>query len=139
MTQTNKEKLLWYVAGFLATLALVLFISQHARKAVGSAPSGLPATVASSTSMTVENILTLPRVGSVIAATSTACSSRIVTTKAQPIVLVFSQNQNRAPSNLIGHLQVASTTIAYDGGIYGCGQIRAVAYDATSTISVTEL
>ena len=127
------------ISGILATLAGIA-VYRTTEPSFGSAPSGLPARVASSSLATVNNITTLPRLGTVISATSTpTCTSRIISTKTEPIKLLFSNYNNQVPTDQRGLLQAASTTVAYDSGIYGCGQIKALSYDATTTISVTEV
>ena len=67
----------------------------------------------------------------------TQCSARIITTVASAIMLSFGQMSSTTPSGTIGHLQAASTTVAYDSGLYGCGLVTAYAFSST-TITLTE-
>jgi hypothetical protein len=77
------------------------------------------------------------------ARTDGSCKSRIITTQgASAIMLSFGDKINgdfssTTLSGQIGHLQAASTTVAYDGEIYGCGRWTAYAW-ASSTLSVSE-
>ena len=105
-----------------------LFITQ---RSYGSAPSGLPATVATSTSQAVTAATVR-----VLFATST-CASRVITSRASPLMLTFSDYNNASPSATFGHLQSASTTVTYDSGEYGCGLVKVYPY-TTDTITVTE-
>lgn len=91
---------------------------------------GLPATVATSSSPTIN---TTP---AILFATST-CATRVITTVASPIMLTFSDVQGKVPSGTTGHLQAASTTVAYDADLYGCGTFRAFGF-VSSAITVTE-
>ena len=62
------------------------------------------------------------------------CASRVVTTGTQPISLSFHDGITVSPT--VGHLQGASTTVAYDSGLYGCGAVTARA-GASTTITTT--
>lgn len=115
------------VAMCLTILAIMILSS---RNVSASAPSGLVATVATSTSLAVSTT------ASTLIATST-CTARIITSRAQPLMLTFSDYNGATPTAMFGHLQPASTTVAYDSGIYGCGLVKAYAYGA-DTITVTE-
>ncbi len=64
------------------------------------------------------------------------CSSRIITTVAQPVMLSF--HSSVVPTALAGHLQAASTTIVYKSDDYGCGAISAYGYTASTTITTSE-
>lgn len=67
------------------------------------------------------------------------CSSRVISTTdgtGQAIQLLFGDPTNgdiasTSISEVVGHLQAASTTQVYDAGLYGCG--RWVAYASAST------
>lgn len=116
----------------LAVLIVGLYMS-ILNKAYGDAPSGLQATVATST-------LGYP-VGvsqTVLFATST-CNARIITTRTQPVMLTFTDVQGTVPTATTGHLQAASTTVAYNSGQYGCNTVRVISATLTTdTISVSE-
>lgn len=99
-----------------------------------SAPSGLPAQTINATSSNP----TVTTTASLVFATSSQCSARIVTTPGtSAIMLTFSDNQGKTPTALYGHLQAASTTVAYDSGLYGCGAVKVYSF-ASQAISVTE-
>lgn len=65
-----------------------------------------------------------------------SCSSRIISTVAQPIMLSF--HTDITPTALIGHLQAASTTVAYPSDDYGCGTVKAYGFNASSTLTISE-
>jgi hypothetical protein len=117
-------------AGFLF-IAISVMVYQ-ANLASASAPIGLPATVATTSNWGVG-----PQLANSIFATST-CSARIVTTRENPVRIVFSDVEGRIPTATVGHLQLSSTTVAYDSGIVGCGLMRIFGVYASSTITVTE-
>lgn len=65
-----------------------------------------------------------------------ACSSRVISTVAQPIMLSF--HTDITPTALIGHLQAASTTVAYPSDDFGCGIVKAYGHNASTTITISE-
>lgn len=114
-------------AAVIGTLALA---SIYSRVAEASAPSGLPAAFASSSLQTVS-----ASAASTITATTTWCSSRVITTTGRDVMLTF--DDAKTPTGLFGHYQAASTTVAYDSGIYGCGAIKGFARDANTSVTVS--
>lgn len=114
---------------FVAGIAYVFPFSVGA-----SAPSGLPATVIDSFTKQVG-----PQGNTLISTSTPSCSSRVVSTVAKPVMLVFTRSASTTVSATYGHLQGASTTVAYDSGLYGCNQITAYGFDATTTITITNL
>ena|SRR3990167_8424930 len=96
---------------------------------VGSAPNGLAATVATSSQNVVTNATMQ------LTATST-CAARIITTGAVAIGLNFTKNFDG--SNM-GLYQAASTTVAYDASIYGCGTLKVRSSGASTNVNFVEL
>lgn len=71
--------------------------------------------------------------------TSATCKSRVITTSASPIMISFDDTTgfgSTTISGAAGHLQAASTTVAYDSALYGCGLMSAFAFSST-TITVS--
>jgi hypothetical protein len=105
---------------------------------LGAAPAGqVPKLqIATTTALTAQATST------VLAATA-FCNSRIVTTLASPVMLTFDAVPaagnvgTSTQSGQIGHLQGASTTVAYDAALYGCGQLTALPF-ANTTIIVSQ-
>lgn len=69
---------------------------------------------------------------------SSTCNSRVITTYASPIMIGFTDLRGFVPSGVGGHLQLASTTVAYDSGIYGCAAWRVYSFTSQAiTVSQT--
>lgn len=132
ITHMKDSRFLWIVGVvvFVVVGSVVLFTRHTASPAaVGAATSGLAASVASTTQETV-----LAASATTIAATST-CSSRVVSTGAQAIVLTFSDYAAQSPTLAgFGFYQPASTTVAYDSGLYGCGLMKAISGGGANSI-----
>ncbi len=127
MTSTfNRIVTLSIILGMIVLTSLLL-----TEKTFGSAPVGLATSVASTTSQVVSTTARL------LVATST-CDARIITSRAQPLMLTFSDYNGATPTAQFGHLQSASTTVVYDSGQYGCGAVKVYAY-GTDSITVTEV
>lgn len=73
------------------------------------------------------------------------CTSRIISTTdgtGSAIRVLFGDPTNgdvasTSISAVVGHIQAASTTQAYDSGVYGCGRWTAYA-EATTTLMIAE-
>lgn len=127
ITTFNRIITLAIIVGMIVLTSL--FLTQ---KSFGSAPSGLAGTVATSTLT-----YAIGTSANVAFATST-CAARIITTTTGAVMLTFTDGQT--PTAVTGHLQLASTTVAYDGGQYGCGEVNVIsATGATSNISLTDV
>lgn len=113
------------IVGFLAGS----YASQE--DAFGAANPGTQATIATSSNPTVG---TSP---SLVFATST-CQARVITTYANPIMVYFSDFKGQRPSATAGHLQSASTTVAYDASVYGCNAVYIYGYTGNTAITVSE-
>lgn len=129
------------IAG-IAVIALILYIlGSGLQQAHASAPSGLPAYYATSSAHTIGPTIGLN--GSLFGTSTVSalrnCSSRIISTRGESgIMLSFSTVSSTTLSGSVGFYQAASTTVAYDSGIYGCGYWTAYAY-GTTTITVAEM
>lgn len=118
---------------FVSTLIVVGLIALDfkAKVSEASAPSGLQSTVATS------SVAAVSSTASVVFATSTNCSSRIITTQGGAIKITFTDKNGYVPTSTFGHVQVASTTVAYDSGLYGCNTFKVYSYES-QTLTVTE-
>ena len=132
----NKTKIfIGILTLFCLLMGGVLFDSYNAK---ASSPAGMATLIASSTVKAIvgpSNAITL-------FSANVDCASRIITTYAQPIMLTFATStdldQVVMPTGSFGHYQAASTTIAYDSGLYGCGLWQAYGFEASTTISTSE-
>ena len=135
MTQKIQTGLL-YGAVVVAILAFMYLLGSQIPRSLAGAPTGLPTTVSVATTTAVgpqQNIQLF---------SASSCNSRIVSTVASAVMLTFEDPSNgdvssTTLSGVKGHLQTASTTVAYDSGLYGCGRVFAYAF-ASSTITTTE-
>lgn len=117
----NKKKILSLFSGVsaLALVAMAIFwaVSEPAKS---SAPPGLQVNVATSSTFLVGNI------AKILTATTT-CSARIITTTGNAVMLSWYANALQGTSTpIIGTIQAASTTVAYDAETYGCGQMSVI-------------
>lgn len=113
--------------GLVMAFAFITVIGFQRSQA--SAIPGLQATVATSSNPAVDTT------ARILFASST-CAARVVTTYASPVMLTFA-DRGLAPTATYGHLQAASTTVAYDSGQFGCGQVKVYSFTAQS-ITVSE-
>ena len=130
MTVSTKTIASLLIAGALL-IGIIIGGLWFNNSALGSAPPGAPATVATSTAQSVT-----VAVAELLFATS-SCSSRIVSTQGDAIKLTFSDFRGDVPSQTVGHVQAASTTVAYDSGLYGCNAVKVYSY-GTQSLQVTE-
>lgn len=126
------------IAALIVTMIASAFILADMRIASASAPSGLMSRVATTSTIAVgPNVNTVPT--SLFG--TTQCSSRVISTASENIYLSFASVGSTTISvsgyPKLGFVQLASTTVAYDSGIYGCGLVSARAV-ATATITIME-
>lgn len=126
------------LAILLTALAIVWL--QEAQTANASAPSGLPVLVATSSTRVIGPTVSLNGFlfGTTTNEAAFQCSSRIISTRGESaIMLSLASLSSTTLSGSIGTMQSASTTVAYDSGLYGCGYVTAFAY-ATTTVTLVE-
>jgi hypothetical protein len=130
MTRTTTDRIALAV---FALIALGLVFVQFTNHAYGNTiTQGIVPQIASSSLM-----VTGPQSAVTLFAKNSGCAVRIVTTLANPIMLSFTSTLT--PNATTGHLQTASTTVAYENGIYGCGQLSAYGFNASTSITATQL
>jgi hypothetical protein len=74
------------------------------------------------------------------AQTDGSCKARVITTNYTGVFLSFGDTTGFGSTTLangVGHWQPASTTVAYDGEIYGCGHLTGYA-TASTTLTVSQ-
>lgn len=117
---------------FIAGFSLIAFQS---RLVEGSAPSGQSSYLQSATTTA-----TGPQQIKKIFSATTNCKARVISTRETALMVVFGATTTlnagdigtSSVSATIGHVQAASTTVAYDGGIYGCGEWWAFGFSSTT-------
>ena len=127
----TKTEITFYILGIGAVLAFAYLLATLTPSVGASAPSGLPANIATTTNPTVGTTAAL------VFATS-SCASRSITTSANPIMITFSDYLGQTPTATFGHLQAASTTVVYDSGQWGCGAVKIYGYTGNQVLTVTE-
>lgn len=138
---TNSKNILLALVALLSCVgfAIVVGISFYSPEKVdAAAPPGIAPQVATTSRMVVGPQQNVFLFGTTTNESRYQCASRIITTAGQPIMLSFGTVSSTTLSATYGHLQAASTTIAYDASIYGCGYMTAYGYNASTSITVTE-
>lgn len=125
----TEDRNILIVVALIAVTAAILAGVAGMRPALGAAPNGSPANIATSTNDT----LSATTVYGVIA--SSTCTARIISTGGSAVMLTF--NDRDTPTGSSGNQQAASTTVVYDSGQYGCGKVKAYSF-AASVITVTD-
>lgn len=73
-------------------------------------------------------------------ATTTGCVSRIITTATSSISFTIdgTYNPTGQGSGGFGHIQEASTTVAYDSGLWGCGRWKTYPNPGGTVVNATQ-
>jgi len=126
----KKEIILGIIAVIIA--GFVVFVSlKDTPRSDASAPAGY------ATGFSTSSIATLVQdIPLTLFATSTDCTSRVITTIGFPITIKFGDHARWTLTSNTGHRQLASTTVEYDSGIYGCGLWTATGLIGTATTGV---
>jgi hypothetical protein len=133
----NKTVVGLVLAAMLALVAGALLISST-KDAYGAAFTGQAAylTVATTTSLSAG-------IAATVLPANPTCRARVISTTGESAIMVLFGDSVTADlssttmSGSKGHWQAASTTVAYDSGLYGCGKLYVRAYAAT-TLTVSE-
>lgn len=127
MTITLRQVALLTLVIAVATFALVLGSFAPAN---ASAPTGLKTTIGTT------SVAAVTSTASMLFASST-CDARIISTQGSAVMLTFSDYNGARPTASFGHVQAASTTVAYDSGLYGCGAVYAYSF-SNQNLTVSE-
>lgn len=122
------------VSSIVLTSFVVFALFAFAPRSNASSAPGLGATVSSSTIKAVSST------ASIVSATSTyTCAARVISTQGSAVMLTFTQAFGETPTGSYGSWQPASTTVAYDSGLYGCNAISAYSYTAQNImVTITQ-
>lgn len=126
------------IAASITALTLLAALFLYSQSTFASAPPGLPASQAVATTTQVG-----PQAKVTLFSANGSCTARVVSTRGTDIFLVFADptNGNLSSTTLAfgaGFYQAASTTVAYDGGLYGCGRMIGYAL-ASTTITISQM
>jgi hypothetical protein len=113
------------VATVIAIGALYLAFSPPVANIGNVITQGIVPKIATSSTISVG-----PQAVTTIFSANSACTTRIVTTFAQAVMLSFSSSVT--PTGTVGHLQSGSTTVAYDNALYGCGAVTTYGFASTT-------
>ena len=159
MTKTQNNLLFVIMAGAMvvATFYFALWVVNSTQKALGGAGEVQGAAISATTTVVGPVGTGLNATAITIFGANRSCSSRIISTRGTndvaagtgAILILFhdftdldgGQFNSLASSSfdgLLGHVQAASTTVAYDASLYGCGRWTANA-SASTTITTTEI
>lgn len=117
--------------GALTIALTALLVMQVQDLSLGSAPSGLPSTVSTSTAQIVTGS------AGIIFATSTNCASRVISNPEGAIIMTLSDRIAQTPTLVFGVFQATDTSVVYDAGLYGCGLWKAIGF-ITGNITTVE-
>lgn len=120
------------MSAIVALLALLVAKYEDSGPAFGGATAGLPSTLASSSLTTIGSTTPVT-----IFETTTNCLSRVITSGSA--TLRFSTGSTSPEAGRLGHVQAASTTVAYDSAVWGCGQWRAISDQVTTAVASTTI
>jgi mitochondrial fission protein ELM1 len=122
----------------VGALALGMLFVAFTNKASAEAVPGTAATVATSSTLAVGPGNNMYAFGTTTREGNYQCAARIISTTGQPIMISFASLSSTTLSQTVGHQQAASTTVAYDGGIYGCGYMTIRGLNSSTTITTAE-
>ena len=139
---TKTTKIIVGILGLLIIGLLAVIISVNTSVTLGSAPSGLPATFATtSTTQVGPSKVSYASSTLVIFVKTTNCASRVISNPDTAIRIWFSNDMFSSttanPTLSLGHFQATGTTQVYDSGLYGCGFVNGHSY-ATTTLTISE-
>ena len=132
----------------LGIVTLILFVFMYVfsdiQKAESESPSGTESRLDSATTTTIGPDGTDGGNAVTIFSKTTDCDARVITTRGNSAIMLSfgevagtGEISSSTLSGAAGHLQLASTTVEYNSGVYGCGRWSAYAW-STTTITVSE-
>lgn len=125
------------VASVIVIAASFMFFVS-ARTADASTPPSIPAQVATTSLLAVGPSNNMFAFGTTTRESAYGCAARVISTDYQPIRISFASLSSTTLSTSVGVYQAASTTVAYDASIYGCGYVTVRGLIASTTIQLVE-
>lgn len=108
------------------------------KSASAANPAGYPAQVATTSLLAVGPSNNMYAFGTTTRESAYQCSARVISTDYNPIRISFASVSSTTLSTSVGIYQPASTTVAYDAAIYGCGYVTVRGLTASTTIQLVE-
>lgn len=137
--KSQKQVIIAFIAIAASVLAIFLsMVFSLPRSAGATAPAGLNAQVATSSTLAVGPSNNVYAMGTTTNESRYQCAARVISTQGQPIMISFASLSSTTLSTTNGFWQAASTTVAYDGGLFGCDYMTIRGLSASSTINIME-
>lgn len=140
----TQDKLFNFVTSVTAMIALTTIVltlvafSTSPKLASAANPAGYPAQVATTSILAVGPQANMYAFGTTTRESAYNCSARVISTDFQPIRISFASVSSTTLSTSVGIYQAASTTVAYDAALYGCGYVTVRGLNASTTIQLVE-
>lgn len=125
-------------AAVIAFAMIVTSFLASPKLASAANPAGYPAQVATTSILAVGPSNNMYAFGTTTRESAYNCSARVISTDYQPIRISFASVSSTTLSTSVGIYQAASTTVAYDAAIYGCGYVTVRGLNASTTIQLVE-
>lgn len=127
------------VSVIFATIVFsVISFLESPKVASAANPAGYPAQVATTSILAVGPQANMYAFGTTTRESAYNCSARVISTDYQPIRISFASVSSTTLSTSVGIYQAASTTVAYDAALYGCGYVTVRGLNASTTIQLVE-
>lgn len=121
-----------------ATVLAGIFVLAQAQRVQASTPAGYPAQVATTSTLAVGPSNNMFAFGTTTRESAFNCAARVITTDFNPIRISFASVSSTTLSTSVGFYQAASTTVAYDASLYGCGYMTIRGLVASTTLNIME-
>lgn len=127
-----------FIATLLVGFAIVSTFFTYAHVAAAATPAGYPAQVATSSTLAVGPQNNVYAFGTTTRESAYSCAARVITTDFQPIRISFASLSSTTLTTSVGMYQPASTTVAYDASLYGCGYMTIRGLNASTTLTIMQ-
>lgn len=137
--KTLKKDFSFSLLALIAIVAIAFLFAYQPKDAGASTPGNVVAGVATSTAVSVgpqNNVWT--GFGTTTRESASNCSARIISTTGDGIMISFGTVSSTTLSQTRGHIQAASTSVAYNAETYGCGYLTVRGQNSSTTITITE-
>lgn len=120
------------------TLFVIASFSASPKMASAATPPSIPAQIATTSILAVGPSNNMYAFGTTTRESAYGCAARVISTDFQPVRISFASLSSTTLSTSVGVYQAASTTVAYDASVYGCGYVTVRGLNASTTIQLVE-